>query len=164
MRHSSPPVRPACWSPAAAVPIDRVISDFVAGAAEKLVLANQHHEVIVVEGQGSLFHPRYSGVTLNLPHGAMPHGLIALLRDGPHGVARNGRRCVPPLAKLIEFYEAAARLMHPCRVIGLAVNGVRFSDSTKSRPNVTAWRTSFSCRPATLTRYGPSNSWKRCGS
>ncbi len=37
-------------------PIDRVISDFVSGAAEKLVLANQHHDVVVVEGQGSLFH------------------------------------------------------------------------------------------------------------
>ena len=104
--------------------VDRVIADFVAGAAEKLVLANQHHEVIVVEGQGSLFHPRYSGVTLSLLHGTMPHGLIACYemgRTAVYGMPERAvcRRC----EKLIDFYESAANLMHPCRVIGVAVNG-----------------------------------------
>jgi len=107
-------------------PIDRVIADFLSGAAEKLVLANQHHDVIVVEGQGSLFHPRYSGVTLGLLHGLMPQGLVLCYEMGRTAVA--GMESVPlaPLEKVVAFYEAAANLMHSCRVIGVAVNGQRF--------------------------------------
>ncbi|MGA2031951.1 MAG: DUF1611 domain-containing protein [Thermoguttaceae bacterium] len=109
-------------------PIDRVIADFVSGAAEKLVLANQHHEVMVVEGQGSLFHPRYSGVTLGLLHGIMPDGLIVCYEMGRRMIGGMEDVPLPPLEKVIEFYEAAANLMHPCRVIGVAVNGLQFSD------------------------------------
>jgi uncharacterized NAD-dependent epimerase/dehydratase family protein len=110
--------------------VDRVISDFVAGAAEKLVLANQHHEVIVVEGQGSLFHPRYSGVTLSLLHGTMPHGLIACYEMGRKAVFGMPAVPLPSLRKVVDFYETAANLMHPCRVIGIAVNGIQFSDAS----------------------------------
>ena len=107
--------------------VDRVISDFVAGAAEKLVLANQHHEVIVVEGQGSLFHPRYSGVTLSLLHGTIPHGLIACYEMGRKAVSGMPEVPLPSLRKVVDFYETAANIMHPCRVIGVAVNGIKFS-------------------------------------
>ena len=110
-------------------PIDRVISDFVSGAAEKLVLANQHHDVIVVEGQGSLFHPRYSCVTLGLLHGLMPDGLILCYEMGRR--ARFTAWKTSPCRRwrrVVEFYEAAANIMHPCRVIGVAVNGQRFAD------------------------------------
>ena len=109
-------------------PIDRVISDFVSGAAEKLVLANQHHDVIVVEGQGSLFHPRYSCVTLGLLHGLMPDGLILCYKMGRQAFYGMESVPLPPLEKVVEFYEAAANIMHPCRVIGVAVNGQRFDD------------------------------------
>ena len=109
-------------------PIDRVIADFVAGAAEKLVLANQHHDVIVVEGQGSLFHPRYSCVTLGLLHGLMPDGLLVCYEMGRRAIF--GMEDVPlaPLERVIDFYRAAANIMHPCRVIGVAVNGQKFPD------------------------------------
>jgi uncharacterized NAD-dependent epimerase/dehydratase family protein len=109
-------------------PVDRVISDFLSGAAEKLVLENQHHEVIVVEGQGSLFHPRYSGVAMGLLHGIMPDGLILCYTMGRQTIF--GMEDIPlaPLEKVVEFYESAAKLMHPCRVVGIAVNGQRYSD------------------------------------
>jgi uncharacterized NAD-dependent epimerase/dehydratase family protein len=109
-------------------PVDRVISDFVNGATEKLVLANQHHEIIVLEGQGSLFHPRYSCVTLGLLHGAMPDGLIACYEMGRTKVQGMPQVELPSLERLIEVYEMAAGIMHPCRVIGVGVNGRAFTD------------------------------------
>ena len=109
-------------------PIDRVIADFVSGAAEKLVLANQHHDVMVVEGQGSLFHPRYSCVALGLLHGLMPDGLILCYEMGRQVVFGMENVPLAPLEKVIEFYQSAANIMHPCRVVGVAVNGQKFSD------------------------------------
>lgn len=110
-------------------PIDRVIGDFVNGAAEKLVLANQHHEVIVIEGQGSLFHPRYSGVTLGLLHGCAPDGLVLCYEMGRTTI--HGMEDIPlaPLEKVRDFYEAAACIRHPCRAIGVAINGGGFTDA-----------------------------------
>jgi uncharacterized NAD-dependent epimerase/dehydratase family protein len=110
-------------------PVDRVISDFVAGAAEKLVLANQDHEVIVIEGQGSLFHPRYSCVTLGLLHGAIPDGLILCYEMGRDRIFGMEEFSLPSLRKAIEVYEVMANVMHPCRVIGVAINGNKFSDA-----------------------------------
>jgi uncharacterized NAD-dependent epimerase/dehydratase family protein len=109
-------------------PVDCVVSDFVAGAAEKLVLANQHHEVIVVEGQGSLADPRYSGVTLGLLHGLMPDGLILCYEMGCTTVFGMDHVPLPPLVALKDFFETAANFMHPCKVIGLGVNGRAYSD------------------------------------
>lgn len=108
-------------------PIDRVISDFVNGAAEKLVLANQHHQVLVIEGQGSLFHPRYSCVTLGLLHGSLPDGLVLCYEMGRTRIGGMDLP-LPSLEQTRDFYEAAARIMHPCRVIGVAINGHGHSD------------------------------------
>jgi len=104
------------------LPIDCVVADFVSGAVEKLILANQHHDILLIEGQGSLAHPRYSGVTLSLLHGCMPHGMILCYEVGRKNV--NGMEHVPlhPLSKLIEVYETMANLMGPSKVIGVAMN------------------------------------------
>lgn len=110
------------------IAVDRVISDFVSGAAERLVLDNQHHEVIVVEGQGSLFHPRYSGVTLGLLHGVMPDGMILVYAMGRTHTYGMEQVPLPPLGRVIDFYQQAAGIMHPARVVGIAVNGQGYSD------------------------------------
>jgi len=58
------------------------LGDYINGAAEKLVLQNQHHDMIIIEGQASIVHPRYSSVTLGLLHGTMLHGMIMCYEVG----------------------------------------------------------------------------------
>lgn len=103
-------------------PVDCVVSDFVNGAVEKLILANQHHDILVFEGQGSLAHPCYSAVTAGLLHGCIPHGMIMVYEAGRTAV--NGMPHIPlhPLPKLIEVYEAMASLHMPSKVIGVSMN------------------------------------------
>lgn len=103
-------------------PIDRVISDFTNGAAEKLVLSNQQHEIIVIEGQGSVTHPRYSAVTIGLLHGAMPDGLILCYEVGRRHVNGMPQIPLPALEETLRLNETLANVMHPCRVIGIAMN------------------------------------------
>ena len=111
-------------------PIDCVVADFINGAAERLVLNNQHHDVLVVEGQGTLAHPRYSSVTMGLLHGCAAEGLIMCFEHGRermHNMEHVGLR---PLRELISFYEEAARIGGvEARVIGLAMNGRRLGES-----------------------------------
>jgi uncharacterized NAD-dependent epimerase/dehydratase family protein len=104
------------------VPIDCVVSDFVNGAAEALVRRHSDHEVLVVEGQGSISHPSYSGVTTGLLHGCAPHGLIFCYELGRTHVKGWDKVPLLPIGRLIEAYERTAGLRHPCRVIGIGVN------------------------------------------
>jgi D-glutamate N-acetyltransferase len=104
-------------------PVDCVVADFLNGAVEKLVLANQHHDILLVEGQGSITHPRYSPVTLGLVHGAMPQGMILCYEAGRRTVSGMADVPLVPLSRLRDLYETTAGIMHPSRVIALALNG-----------------------------------------
>jgi uncharacterized NAD-dependent epimerase/dehydratase family protein len=102
--------------------VDRVIADFVAGAAESLVLeAAPGQDVVVVEGQGSLLHPGYSGVTLALLHGALPHAMV-LCHQATRMRIRHGDLPIPPLAELVRRYEDALAPLRPGRVVAVALN------------------------------------------
>ena len=104
-------------------PVDCVVSDFLNGAAEKLVIANQHHEILLIEGQGSLAHPRYSAVTAGLLHGCLPHGLIMVYEPGRETIGGMPHVPLTPLPRLMETYLSLATLHGPSEFVGVAMNG-----------------------------------------
>lgn len=102
--------------------LDRVVSDFVAGAAEALVLdAAPGQDWVVVEGQGSIVHPGYAGVTLGLLLGALPSAMI-LCHQPSRGSIRHGEIPIPSLADLARRYEDALAPIRPGRVVAVALN------------------------------------------
>jgi uncharacterized NAD-dependent epimerase/dehydratase family protein len=91
------------------IAVDAVVADFVAGAAEALSPAAGAAHIDVIEGQGSLFHPAYAGVTLGLVHGSQPDAMVPC-----HHASRTHLEPMPqvpirPLAEAVAAYEAAAR-------------------------------------------------------
>ncbi|MBM3999100.1 MAG: DUF1611 domain-containing protein [Planctomycetes bacterium] len=121
-------------------PIDCVVADFVSGAAEQLILRNQHHGVLVVEGQGSLVHPSYSAVTLGLLHGCAPHALILCCELGRTRVAGLDHVPLPSLAQIKRLNETMAGIYMPTEVIGIAINGrkVTPADGQRERERLSA--------------------------
>jgi D-glutamate N-acetyltransferase len=109
------------------IAVDAVVADFVAGAAEELVLEGaKDADILLVEGQGSLIHPGYSGVTLGLLHGTCPDGLILCHQTSREWIGDYHTRApwvkIPPLAELVEIYERAAAPVRPTKVLAICLN------------------------------------------
>ena len=105
------------------IAVDRVISDFLSGAAEQLVCsADESAEVVVVEGQGSLWHPAYAGVTLGLLHGSAPHALVLCHQAYRTAIEEPPYSKLPPLSHMVRVYEETAATVRPAPVVCVAVN------------------------------------------
>ena len=106
------------------IAIDAVVSDFLAGAAERLVVegAARGADVLWVEGQGSLVHPAYSGVTLGLIHGSAPHAYVLCHRASATRVEGYPAHPLPTLTELVELHERIALPLRPARVAAVALN------------------------------------------
>lgn len=104
--------------------VDRMISDFAAGAVESLVLeAAAGADVVLVEGQGSIYHPGYSGVTLSLLHGAAPDALILCHQPSRTAIrGKAGGNPIPGYAEMVHDYQRAAGWVRPARVLALSLN------------------------------------------
>jgi uncharacterized NAD-dependent epimerase/dehydratase family protein len=98
------------------------IGDFMAGALEELVVeAAEEADLVFVEGQGSLLHPGYSGVTLALIHGSAPDAMVLVHPPSRRSIDGYGLP-IPPLDRLITIYEEAAGWVKPARVAAIALN------------------------------------------
>ena len=105
------------------IAVDHVISDYVAGAAERLVLEGaERADLLFVEGQGALFHPAYSGVTLGLLHGSAPDLLVLVHKPNATHNRNYPDLPIPPLNELIAAYESVASRVRPARVGAIALN------------------------------------------
>ena len=108
------------------IAVDAVVADFLAGAAERLVVEGRDRggELLWVEGQGSLLHPVYSGVALGLYHGCVPHLLVLCHEVGRTQIegAGGGPHPIPPLRELVDLHERLALPARPARVAAVALN------------------------------------------
>src|SRR4051812_35844847 len=104
------------------VAVDAVVADFISGAAEWLSPAADADHWDVVEGQGSLFHPSFAGVTLGLLHGAQPDAFV-VCHEPTRTHMRGVRHKLPTIREVIDLTVACGRLTNPeIRPVGIAVN------------------------------------------
>ena len=106
------------------IAVDAVVSDFVAGAAERLVVEGHERggELLMVEGQGALTHPAYSGVTLGLIHGSAPHVFVLCHLSGQTEVEGYPGHAIPALPELVELHERIALPARKGKVAAIALN------------------------------------------
>ena len=111
------------------VPLDAVVADFMAGSIEYLTPDNDADHWDIIEGQGSLFHVSYSGVTLALIHGGQPDALI-ICHEPTRKHMRGLPSYTPPsIGQVSELALALAKVANAdCKVVGISVNTQHMGD------------------------------------
>jgi uncharacterized NAD-dependent epimerase/dehydratase family protein len=106
------------------IAVDAVVSDFLAGAAERLVVeGGTRGDLLWVEGQGAILHPIYSGVTLGLIHGSAPHLYVLCHEVGRTIVEGDPTESpLPGLPELIDLHERMSLKLRPAKVVAIALN------------------------------------------
>jgi uncharacterized NAD-dependent epimerase/dehydratase family protein len=116
------------------IAVDAVVADFLAGAAERLVVEGARRgDLLFVEGQGSIVHPQFSGVALGLYHGSAPHLLVLCHMAGETEVEGCPGHAIPPLPDLVALHEAVALPARPARVAAIALNTSRLDEEDSRR-------------------------------
>lgn len=104
-------------------PVDAIAGDFMAGAVERDALSCEGADIVLVEGQGSLYHPGFSSVTLALIHGSCPDGLILCHQPSRKSISRLKNDIpIPPLDVVAETYLNAAKPQKPTEIVCVSLN------------------------------------------
>jgi uncharacterized NAD-dependent epimerase/dehydratase family protein len=113
------------------IAVDAVVSDFLAGAAEQLVVDGaKRGDLLWIEGQGAILHPIYSGVTVGLIHGSAPH-LYVLCHEVGRTVVEGDPTASPivPLRELVDLHERMSLKLRPAKVACIALNSSSVSEA-----------------------------------
>lgn len=115
------------------IPIDAVVSDFVAGAAECLSPSNAPNHWDIIEGQGSLFHPAYAGVSLGLLHGSQPDAIVLCHDPSRSHLLGWPDYPIPDPIRCINAVLSSAKLTNPhVRCVGICVNTSQLEQAEKA--------------------------------
>jgi uncharacterized NAD-dependent epimerase/dehydratase family protein len=115
------------------IPVDAVVADFISGATEQLVLETAPGmDLVLLEGQGSLLHPGYAGVTVGMISGSLPNGMI-LCHQPTRKVIRNYDVPIPSAARLVELHRSAIAGIADVPVIGIALNTFDMEEEAAKR-------------------------------
>jgi uncharacterized NAD-dependent epimerase/dehydratase family protein len=137
------------------IAVDAVVSDFLAGAGERLVVEGaKRGDLLFVEGQGSIIHPQFSGVTLGLYHGSAPHALVLVHRAGDTEIEGVPGHPILPLPELIDLHERLSLPARPARVVAVALNTGRL-DEGAARAAVAATEDETGLPADDPVRFGP---------
>lgn len=116
------------------MPIDSVVADFIAGAAEVLSPGAPPDHIDIIEGQGSIFHPSYAGVALGLLHGSQPDRFVVCHEPGRTHVLGHPEFTLPSIEQVIEQTIALGRLTNPgIRCAGISLNTAKFDTAGAQR-------------------------------
>jgi uncharacterized NAD-dependent epimerase/dehydratase family protein len=112
------------------IAVDAVVADFIGGASERLTLeAAANADIVLVEGQGSIIHPSYSGVTYGLIHGSLPNAFVLCTQPSRTTIGHNDWVKIPPLKELIRLHEEIIAPLRPAPVIALCLNTYDLSEA-----------------------------------
>ncbi|HEY5340303.1 MAG TPA: DUF1611 domain-containing protein [Candidatus Aquilonibacter sp.] len=115
------------------IAVDRVIADFVTGAAEQLVLeASSEADVVLVEGQGGIFHPAYAPVTFGLLYGSAPDAMVLCHRANKTHIDGWDVE-LPELADLVAIHEELVGRIKPARVVAIALDTSALNETSARR-------------------------------
>jgi uncharacterized NAD-dependent epimerase/dehydratase family protein len=117
------------------ISVDAVVADFIAGAAERLVVEGaQRGDLLWVEGQGAILHPVYSGVTVGLIHGSAPH-LYVLCHEVGRSVTEGDptESPIPSLRELVDLHERMSLKRRPAKVAAIALNTSKVAEDEARR-------------------------------
>jgi uncharacterized NAD-dependent epimerase/dehydratase family protein len=137
------------------IAVDRVVADFAAGVVERMVEERAaDHDLLVVEGQGALCHPAYSGVTTSILHGAMPDALVLCHAAGREAVHGYEHVAVPSPGEYADVYESVADPVSPTRIAGGALNTRRVDSDERARERVEEYGDAIDAPATDSVRFG----------